>query len=151
MKNVKFKNEKDFGNFLEYITDSKRLLEILKDYTFDIEYVDFAGDYVYKFVIKHKLENGKVTKRTFNYYEGCANEMLNEKNAKEKILNALWCLVRESLSFFENMSVTDFQMEFGYNDYECNKIYNGVMKNGKRMEHLFTENNVYEMCELMEF
>lgn len=87
----------------------------------------------------------KVEGITFSYSEGLGIEQKTKENQMEKIVNALWCILRESLDIDNYYSYYDFSKEFGYDFTEGQKIYNQIKRNRNKLLRIFRESEIEDL------
>ena len=123
-KNIEFENLKvTNGAELEnYFEDTEKVYDILKDLTFSIKYIGTEIAKGYKYIVTiYKNEK----KADFEYFEGTGNDLLDLKNALDKIINCIYCIVTDFV-LVEELDLLDFIDEFEYNNNlrEGQRIYN---------------------------
>lgn len=129
------------------INNLDQVLEVLSKLEFSLDYVGFANQqHKYTLTI---YSNKYGAKQEFEYSEGSMCEELTEENEKEKIFNALYCLVSDFGATFSCEDEIDFIEEFDYKDNlrEGQRIWKEIQKNNKKLFTLLAEN---ELCILGE-
>lgn len=147
-KNIEFKNLKvTNGAELEnYFEDTEKVYDILKDLTFSIKYIGTEIGKGYKYITTI-YKNGK--KADFEYFEGSAFDMLDLKNALDKILNCVCCIVTDFV-LVEELDLLDFIDEFEYNNNlrEGQRIYNLILENNKKLLEILDKTEIEEIVSL---
>ena len=97
----------------------------------------------------------KINSFCFDYSEGLGCELLTKANKQDKLLNAFWCLLSDYNAVKFN-DFYDFVCEFGYNQNaealkQGNEVYNQIKENNKKLETLFSNDEIdflYQNIEL---
>lgn len=146
--NIEFKNLKvtNGAELEEYFEDTEKAYSILKDLTFDIKYIGTEIGKGYKYITTI-YKNGK--KADFEYFEGSAFDLLDLKNALDKILNCVCCIVTDFV-LVEELDLLDFIDEFEYNNNlrEGQRIYNLILENNKKLLEILDKTEIEEIVSL---
>lgn len=139
MKNVIYQNE--------YITNKKKVYNILKTKDFKLEYkgLDKMNPQDKQEMYHYILYINGVG---FDYYEGLGHNPLDQENIWYKIINAFDCLLKDSdtINFFK--SITDFMEEFGYCDYkQALNVFEGCKSINEKLTKLFTRQELNVLRE----
>lgn len=120
-----------------YITNKKRVYDILKNKNMDLFFIHKDTMYHYIFLIEDT---------TFEYSEGLGHEPITEQNKKEKIINALHCVLLDgdTMNFFK--SIDDFANEFGYTSIsQAIRVFYLCQETHEKLKHLFTQEELQEL------
>lgn len=120
----------------EYISNKKQVYDILKKKTYSLTflgvgYMNKNRMYHYQFSIDNM---------SFDYYEGLGHEKLDKKNKGLKIINALWCILKDAdaINFLD--SVSRFMQEYGYTDIDyAIKLFDLCKDTKEKLARLFTK------------
>ena len=121
-----------------YIKEGEKFCDILKNKA------------IYCNTPKIELENGvqyrhyqfTINGVYFPYFEGIR---VKHNNTEEKILNALWCLLRDSVSYMNIHNFNDFCAEFGYTDeIEAKEVYKAMGRNYNKLITLLNDDQTIE-------
>lgn len=135
---------RNFGKFEEYVENQEKVLEVLKNVNFEIDYNEEKNGNGYYYIITIERNNKK---QNFDYMEGIAHETLTDDNKQEKIINALHCIMSD-LNCIYDRTVIDFIEEFGYDDIrEGEKVFNDILEEERKIKTLFSQDEIDIMQE----
>lgn len=124
--------------------DLKVINEILSNKDTSVEYLGKSKMFEDDKQLMYKYEI-TINNEIFNYYEGLGFEEDND----DVLVNGVMCLISDYKTIDYITDLDDFIEEFGYdNYYKAKMIYNLMIKNYKKMNNVFTEEEIDKLTEM---
>ena len=108
------------------------------------------GDTHYRYLIKFVVGNVSVS---FIFHDSIYNFRKGITANKQMIDNAVDCIISDGYSFVNNSNLTNFLVEYGYDDYnykEGKRCYNACMETWYKPLKVLNEEEISELWELIQ-